>query len=179
VVIQTKILKQLLLLSLGCLLLTCKAPQPAPEYRVPEDVEPFVRLFEAEARKRGIDMTIDNLIVEFAKPENDLVCGMCRSGQSRQKTVLLSTDAYCWREATSEAKEALVFHELGHCFLARQHTSRRFVTGDYASLMNPDDVTIYSRCIYAIAPNCDKRSRRQYYIDELFDETTPQPAWAR
>ena len=128
-------------------LLTCKSREAAPQYRVPEDVEPFVRLFETEARQRGIAMNIDNLIVEFAKPESNLVCGMCRGAQSRQRTVFISTDPYCWRQATQESKEALVFHELGHCFLARQHLTTRFPNGDYASLMNPDDVTIYSSCL--------------------------------
>ena len=163
------------------LVFTCQTREAAPQYRVPDDVEPFVRLFETEARQRGIDMKIDNLIVEFAKPESNLVCGMCRGAQSRQKTIFISTDPYCWQQATKESKEALVFHELGHCFLARQHTIRQFPNGDYASLMNPDDVTIYSSCLYPIGGGneCDKRSRRQYYVDELFNENTPTPAWGK
>jgi hypothetical protein len=151
-------------------------------YRVPEDVDPYVQAFAEEARQRGIQLDVlQNLVVTFEPISDTRVCGLCRNTASRQKYVILSTTAYCWQEASPEAREALVFHELGHCFLARQHTTKRFASGYYASLMNPNDVDVYNRCIYPISGNntCDKRNRRAYYINELFDEKTPEPSWAK
>jgi hypothetical protein len=46
--------------------------------------------------------------------------------------------------------------------------------------MNPDNVETYSTCRYPLGGDvCDKRSRRQYYIDELFNENTPTPVWGK
>jgi hypothetical protein len=155
--------------------------EAAPEYLVPAEVEPYVQAFVKEAKARGLDMKIDNLIVEFAQPDNGFVCGMCQGPSSRQKHIVIGIQKFCWQDASTQAREALVFHELGHCYLARFHTSKKFADGTYSSLMNPDDTEVYSICQYPIngGQDCDKRSRRQYYIDELFNENTPAPAWAK
>ena len=48
------------------------------------------------------------------------------------------------------------------------------------SLMNPDNVDVYATCRYPIGgEECDKRPRREYYINELFDPATTIPAWAK
>ncbi|MFN8349089.1 MAG: hypothetical protein U0X91_29080 [Spirosomataceae bacterium] len=152
-----------------------------PEYRVPTEVEPYVQAFVNEAKARGLELKIDNLIVEFAPPEGDFVCGMCKTPTKRQKHITLGTQDFCWKQSSAQTREALLFHELGHCYLARLHTSKKFADGTYASLMNPDDTEVYSICQYPIngGADCDKRVRRQYYIDELFNENTPAPAWAK
>lgn len=168
-----------LLCLLGCLG-SCQK-EAAPEYRVPAEVEPYVQAFVKEAKLRGIDLKIDNLIVEFAQPDAGYICGMCNGVKTRQKHIILGIQEYCWKEATPQTREGLVFHELAHCYLARLHTSKKFADGTYASLMNPDNTEVYSVCLYPIdnGNDCDKRARRPYYIDELFDETTPAPAWAK
>ncbi|AEI48398.1 hypothetical protein [Runella slithyformis] len=169
----------ILLCLIGCLG-SCKK-EATPEYRVPAEVEPYVQAFVREAKLRGIDLMIDNLIVEFAQPDANYICGMCNGVKARQKHIILGIQEYCWKEATPQTREGLVFHELAHCYLARLHTSKKFADGTYASLMNPDNTEVYSVCLYPIdnGNDCDKRSRRPYYIDELFDETTPPPAWAK
>ncbi|MEI7585871.1 putative metallopeptidase [Runella sp.] len=152
-----------------------------PEYSVPEEVEPYVQAFVNEAKARGLEMKIDNLIVEFAQPDGDFICGMCTSPTNHQKHIIIGIQKFCWKDASPQMREALVFHELGHCYLARFHTTKKFPDGTYASLMNPDDTEVYSICQYPIngATDCDKRPRRQYYIDELFNENTPAPSWAK
>ncbi|NBB19935.1 hypothetical protein GVN20_11285 [Runella sp. CRIBMP] len=159
---------------------SCKK-EADPEYRVPPEVEPYVQAFVKEAKLRGLELKIDNLIVEFAQPDANYICGMCKGVQAHQKHIILGIQEFCWKEATTQTREGLVFHELAHCYLARLHTSKAFADGTYASLMNPDNTEVYSICLYPIdnGNDCDKRARRQYYIDELFDETTPTPAWAR
>ncbi len=159
---------------------SCKKETP-PEYRIPAEVEPYVHEFVKEAKARGLDLKIDNLIVEFAQPDNNFTCGVCKDPTHRQKHIIIGVQKNCWVEASIQAREALVFHELGHCYLSRFHTSKKFADGTYASLMNPDDTEVYAICAYPINgdKDCDKRPRRQYYIDELFNENTPAPAWAK
>jgi hypothetical protein len=160
----------------------CQTKVPDPELRIDASVQPYVDRFVGEAKKRGIFLNIDNLILEFAALDADFICGQCKNPTRRQKYIVLGLDKVCWKEAREEEKECLVFHEMGHCYLARLHTSKRFANDAYVSLMNPDDTGIYAVCVYPINGNgddCDKRTRRQYYLDELFNENTPTPAWAK
>ncbi len=82
-----------------------------------------------------------------------------------------------------EAREELVFHELGHCLLGRTaHRTSRLPNGEYASVMNGKESGLYSSCVYDIGGannGCDDRYKRTYYLDELFDENTPAPDWAK
>ncbi len=48
--------------------------------------------------------------------------------------------------------------------------------------MNGTGTGLYTRCVYDIGGtnnNCDRRYRRQYYLDELFDENAPPPDWGK
>jgi hypothetical protein len=171
--------KSYILLLLLLSFLSCQKV-PDPELKIPVEVQPFVDSFIAEAKKRGIDIKIDNLIVEFGDANGDFVCGRCKSLTTKQKYIILDTAPACWKDAYEQARESLVFHELGHCYLARSHRTDTFANGIYKSLMNPDNVETYSTCRYPLGGDvCDKRFRRQYYIDELFDENTPTPIWGK
>jgi hypothetical protein len=168
------------------LLSACSGKEtPEPVYRVPGEVEPYIQKFTAEARLRGKDIAINNLIVTFGPTSSDDVCGACLPGSADpdgQVRIVLSNNPYCWQELTLEEREELVFHELGHCVLGRiAHRNDRLPNGDYASLMNARGTGLYARCVYDIgsANDCDRRYRRQYYLDELFDENTPAPAWGK
>ena len=166
-------------------LLSCQRSQPNPDpepaqYSVPAEVEPYVQRFRAETQKRGQALVIDNLIITFGKTRGSDACGQCFLESGKTPRVILSADSFCWQQANQNERECLVFHELGHCLLARQHRSDRFPTGAYVSLMNPDDVAIYATCRYPIGnDDCDKRPRRDSYLDELIDPATPTPAWVK
>ncbi len=160
-------------------LLSCQKV-PDPELKIPAEVQSYINTFISEAKQRGIDIKIDNLIVEFANPGGDFVCARCQFPTSKQRYIIISTDPDCWKNAYEQARESLVFHELGHCYLGRSHKTDKFANGIYKSLMNPDNVETYSTCRYPIGGDvCDKRPRRQYYLDELFNENTPAPVWGR
>src|ERR1035437_9451238 len=67
-------------------------------------------------------------------------------------------------------KEDLIFHELGHGLLKRDHLNLTLENGDWKSIMcGGDKVGTRSWNINY------KGIRRNYYIDELFDENTPAP----
>ena len=174
-----------LLLLLLIALLSCKRsqtqPQPAPaQYSVPAEVEPYVQHFRDETQKRGKTPVTDNLIITFGTTQGSDVCGQCLLEAGQTPRITISTDAYCWRSANDNERECLIFHELGHCLLSRSHRTDRFPNDIYVSLMNPNDRTIYATCAYPIGNDvCDKRPRRDYYIDELVNPATPAPAWGK
>lgn len=166
-----------LLLALGCQ----RQPEPEPaQYSVPAEVEPYVRAFREAAARRGQPVPSDNLIVTFGATQAAGACGQCTRQAGRTPRIVLSTDRECWQAASAFERECLVFHELGHCLLNREHLSRRFPKGQYVSLMNPDDIGVYAICRYPINDDaCDKRPRQGYYHDELFNPATPAPAWGQ
>lgn len=68
-----------------------------------------------------------------------------------------------WHQLKPLVQEALIFHELGHCLLGREHQTNftiRFSDGCPDSLMYP----------YLIRSCYIKH--RNYYIKELFDKST-------
>ncbi|GAB3025834.1 hypothetical protein [Spirosoma pulveris] len=160
----------------------CQQPTAQPEpiqYSVPADVEPFVQSFRDEARKRNISVSTDNLIITFGTALGEDICGECLLESGKTPRITLNNDDFCWQRASQPERECLVFHELAHCLLKRGHKTDKFPIGAFASIMNPNNVAIYATCQYPIGGDeCDKRPRRVYYIDELFDANTPAPTWA-
>ena len=154
-------------------------PEPV-QYSVPAEVEPFVQSFRDEAKKRNNPVATNNLIITFGAAVSEDICGQCQLENGKTPRITLNGDAFCWQQASPYERECLVFHELGHCLLARAHKTDKFPNGAFVSLMNPNDVTLYATCRYPLGnDDCDKRPRRAYYIDELFNAGTPTPAWGK
>ena len=172
-----------LLLLLLVALLSYQRSQPDPEpkqYSVPAEVEPYVQRFRDEMQKRGQTPATDNLVITFGKTQGSDICGQCSLVSGKTPRITLSSNSFCWQGANQNERECLVFHELGHCLLNRSHRTDRFPTGAYVSLMNPDDVGVYATCRYPIGTDdCDKRPRRDYYLNELINPAAPTPTWGR
>ncbi|GAB2585289.1 hypothetical protein [Spirosoma areae] len=175
----------LLTLLILCGLAACQSssspPEPEPpQYSVPVEVEPFLKTFREEAQKRNNSISTANLIVTFGTTQGESVCGECLLQNGKTPRITLNKDLFCWQQASQYERECLVFHELGHCLLKRDHKTDKFPSGAYSSLMNLGDMTVYATCRYPIGGDvCDKRPRRDYYIDELFNVNTPAPAWSK
>lgn len=175
--------RSLIAILLSFVLLDCRSvPEAEPEtYQVPAEVEPYVKKFREEASRRGKTQAITNLIVTFGTLQGEEACGECVLAPGRTPRITLSSNTFCWKTLPNDVREALVFHELGHCVLKRGHKTTRLPNGAYASLMSGKDIEVYATCIYPINgdASCDLSYRRAYYIDELFDENTPVPVWGR
>lgn len=169
----------LLFIALGCQRTTTSEPEPK-QYVVPAEVEPYVQAFRQAAQQRGQTVATDNLIITFAATQTKEACGECLRQAGRTPRITLSAQRTCWQEANINERECLVFHELGHCLLNRDHRADRFPKGQYVSLMNPDDIAVYATCRYPLGgDDCDKRPRQGHYHDELFNPATPAPAWGK
>ncbi|MFD2935864.1 hypothetical protein [Spirosoma flavum] len=155
--------------------------QPEPiQYSVPAEAEPYVQSFRDEAKKHNSTVSTANLVVTYGATQSEDVCGQCLLQSGKTPHITLSTDSFCWQQASQYERECLVFHELGHCLLGRTHKTDKFPNGAFVSLMNPDNVSVYATCRYPIGGDvCDKRTRRDYYIDELFVASTPTPDWGK
>jgi hypothetical protein len=149
-------------------------------YEVPEELQHIVDTFIYEAGIRGHELAITNLIIRFDDGIDETVCGDCNSlSDDEQKIIRIKTMPFaCY--FTNEQLEALVIHEMGHCVLGREHNDEQLPNGDPKSIMTTSDIGIYSSCLYDLGGNedCNFTHKRTYYMNELFDESTPAPDWA-
>ena len=166
---------QILLLAFSAILfVACQGEVPEIKvYEVPAELQPYVDLFEQEAAKRGQNITIDNLRVLY---EGDLLDGTAAGTctyphvDNPIPTIRFDTASVNWTN-NEYSREILVFHELGHCVLNRRvHRDDNLPNGNYASIMRSTGSQLYGGAM--------NNFKRDYYLDELFDEETPAPDWA-
>ncbi len=126
-----------------------------------------------------MDLVIDNLIVELTTPvdiDSRPVCGKA-TGEvvgGRQNIVTLDIECQAWRNG-GESREILVFHELGHAILKiPNHRDSNLPNGAFKSIMFGTSGWSVNSAFYI-----NDLTKREYYLDELFDETTPVPDWAK
>jgi hypothetical protein len=185
-------LKNSFYLLILMLLFNCKNKKeeilPATKYEIEKTLAPFMKSFLYEADLRNIKIDTTNLILRFSTKNTILqeACGTCSQNLSKpsvQKIIEInSIDSICWQYLSNNSKEELIFHELGHCILARfEHKNDLFADGSPKSIMYKSNSDLYAPCTYDISGSndCNRITRRKYYIDELFDPKTPTPLWAK
>ncbi len=158
-------------LLIAIMVASCGDPH---EYRVEPIFVEYVQRFELEAAKRGKDYKLqtEGLIIEFAKLKNDQA-GLCHY----ENPIRIEIDSVYWKKISVVAgadymKENLIFHEMGHGILGRKHLNTTLENGDWKSLMCGGD-KVDNR-----PWNINyRRERRNYYVDELFSESTLTPLY--
>ena len=134
----------------------------APFRGVDEDLWVYFHNFEQEAALRGIsvDLRRERIIGEISALHEDGVAGQCSYSNFFPGQVTIDEDF--WNRASDRAREFVVFHELGHCSLGREHREDAFPNGICKSLMRSG------------AEDCRdnyRSSTRSLYLDELFDDS--------
>jgi hypothetical protein len=151
-------------------------------YDVDSTFEPFIKTFIAEGNSRnknidiihrGLKMKLVNMVeIPGAK-------GAAGITFTDSVPVVIYIDRENWNQY-SQAYDGgnfehsfVIFHELGHAFLHRQHYNKTLPNGDYASIMVGGDMAEgqLNRANF-------RGSRIKYYFDELFLPGTIIPAWA-
>lgn len=181
VIINLRYLSIFLLINI---MVACQKDQETPvfEYRIDMSYRPYMNAFIQEAAHRGIQIDTSNLILEGVETLADTTCGVCnhtsRSNQF-QKVIQINNGYKCFE--TSVERETVVFHELGHCLLGRSHDNSLLPNGDPKSIMKSDSRKMYAPCTYQFGnqEDCNNTYKRAYYLDELFDPSTPVPDWAK
>ena len=140
---------------------------------IPLQVQPHLAEFMAQAKQRGVTIDTTGLTIVFVDSLNDEE-GNPVNGKYirwkfpyRQDIIELDTTQYWWTHHYS--REKVIFHELGHCLLHREHRFDTFRRGLPRSIMGETKTHTYE-----VIP-----LYRKYYMDELFDATTPDPCWTK
>jgi len=151
-----------LILLLAIILFSCKEETT---FSVQPELKPYYDSFMAEAKKRNFTSfdRIDNLIMiirpNTTKDYGGL--GVTRKITGGQHYIYIDQDFF---NQHPNAVETVVFHELGHCYLDREHNTSMF------SLMNPEVGGIgWASCTAVDMSKCDLK--KSSLIDELFQHT--------
>lgn len=167
-----KIPLTIIIISTLLSVLSCKK-EHTKVYDVPDVIQPYIDEFISQGNQRGTEIIIDDLIIELKSNlvlEGDEKAGLCTYGSnSRTPLIELDTTSFNWT-MNDYTREQLIFHELGHCILdQRGHRNSRLDNGNYGSYMRADGTPIYGRL---------SLFKKEFYLDEIFDNDAPQPDWA-
>lgn len=171
--------KSLYLVLFICLFFSCKKDKF--ESIISTELSAYIDDFIAEGEKRGVTLSKERLaaflIAELSEERQDNVCGLGWANFNNQQTqrIEIVNNEFCWDSRTDEELENLVFHELGHALLAREHLNSTFPNGTSKSLMcsGTDGFCSNFNVFY------DNEILKGYYLDELFDVNTPTPAFTQ
>ena len=116
------------------------------------------RSFESEANARGItlDASFSEIEAWFEDIDEGNVVGKCWYGGHGPNEIVI--DRAYWQSSTYLELELVVFHELGHCYLNRDHIEAATVNGTCLSIMASGTGNCHSRY---------SSSTREAYLDEL------------
>lgn len=122
------------------------------------ELKPHVDAFINEGAKRGIYIQVNHLHIFWKKIGNN------KAGKTWRYTWTIQID----RENSALDVRSVVFHEMGHLYLHREHDNRVYGPHSYpksimCAVNQPD---------YKADP-----SAMEYYYDELFNPNTPLPDW--
>lgn len=125
---------------------------------VDEKLWPYFESFEIEAAQRNIrvDLNASQITGVIENISETGVAGTCQYGQHIHHVTI---DKPFWNRASNLLREMVVYHELGHCVLARGHTEDEDTNGSCLSIMNSGTTDCIVR--YNL-------SNKEYYLDELF-----------
>ncbi|MBQ3929670.1 MAG: hypothetical protein II708_01845 [Paludibacteraceae bacterium] len=161
------------LLFLTAMLASCKESS-TDVHKVDPEFEEYVQRFFACAEKYGVTIP-DKNIVMVSKILSSGKAGLC---YMERYPVYIEIDGGYWMALSGapnedESKEDLIFHEMGHGFLRRYHDNTELKNGDWKTIMCGDQLP------HGRAANINYRGmRRNYYLKELFTQTTEVPAWS-
>jgi len=124
-----------------------------------DELIPYFELFADEASTRGFAVDyegarIEGLIQDI--PDNSIQ-GQCFHNEKKPNKVIIDIDY--WENADKLEKEFIIFHELGHCFLKREHLDDAHPDGSCVSIMHSNPGV----CNFNL-----KSDNREEYLDELF-----------
>lgn len=158
------------LLALSTLFTSCEFTQDIIDdsaergyNNVDESLWPYYDRFAIEAELQGfgnMNEVLQSISATISDIDDDGVAGTCQ--YSSQMPNHVTIDADFWNRSGELNREFVVFHELGHCALVRDHEDACTTDGLYTSLM---------RSGLGDCRDAYSSQNRQYYLNELFSVT--------
>lgn len=130
-----------------------------PVSDIAPELVPYFERFESESLSRDRQVLLSDFVLVgmITEIEGENVVGKCSYSTNTPRTVRI--DADFWEGANDLEREYVVFHELGHCLLNRDHLDTQYPNGTCVSIMQSGTGTCKA--------NYSSRTR-SLYLDELF-----------
>jgi hypothetical protein len=96
--------------------------------------EHYVNLFQEQAKELGQDINVSDLVIRFKHipvEDNKTTLGRCWRGGNNPP--IIDIDPEHWKSMSMVQRQLLMFHEMGHCLLRRDHVDEK----KSVSIMNP------------------------------------------
>lgn len=123
-----------------------QAPIEEPVREFPEvdpELWPYFERFEEEGAERGIeiDLVVAGISGIIESIDEEHVAGICSFIPGRTEFNEITVDQELWDQGSDLFKEFIIFHELGHCFLEREHRETADEQGRCISIMRSGNGT--------------------------------------
>ena len=151
-------MKTFALLALAVLVTSCYSGMDDDYTYIQPEIRPYYDRFLEEAQKRGVELDTYGVKIAFGP--------MSHNGQQgvtsyKHQELKIDSSSYRWKNYP----ESLVFHELGHLLLHREHNDHR-IEYNPTSIMDSQEIPEYE---------LGRTDLRDYYLNELFNASTPAP----
>ncbi|NNL92377.1 MAG: hypothetical protein HKO66_09115, partial [Saprospiraceae bacterium] len=113
------------------------------------ELQPYFDIFASEGEKRGFIVDYEAERIEGLLQDilSSSVQGQCFRNESKPKKVIIDTEY--WANATDLEREFIIYHELGHCFLNRDHLDSSDNKGNCVSIMHSNP----GACNFILTPD--------------------------
>lgn len=81
----------------------------------------YVQTFQRESVLNERPTEVKDLVIKFSADLEDTIVGRCHTYLNASPLILININ--WWERLTSEQKEILLFHEIGHCILGLSHSA--------------------------------------------------------
>jgi len=114
-------------LSIGC--------SKENENEIETELMSYIQTFQSEAATHGVVIQLNEIDLDgyIENIEQRGTLGQCKSYSDGSKEIVL--DEPYWNRANDLEREYLVFHELGHCILEKDHNDSKDADGHCISIM--------------------------------------------
>jgi hypothetical protein len=133
---------------------------------VDPELKPYVESFEKEALRFGLEIHVSGLVITMGEHDKmlELTGGKTYAGFCMNYDTIYIDPLY-WPRYSADQKESLMFHELAHCVLHREH--------DTVQIYDGRGILIPRSLMYPQIPPPGVESRyRDYYLGELFSSAS-------
>ena len=167
-------MRNYIIFILSLILLSSCDNEDQRAYHVESELETYAQRFFTYAKDYGYNFDDKGLIMRFSKLEGNKA-GVCYINRI---PIQIEIDSIYWKGLTEsyladDRKELVVFHEMGHGFLRRDHFNEVLKNNDWKSMMCGGELPD------GRASNINYRGmRKEYYIKELFTQTSEIPQWS-
>jgi hypothetical protein len=163
--------KSFIFLTLLLSIFSCSKNETPKPVSIAPTFQKYVDIFLSEGSKRGVNINLSDVGITLQFGETTYN-GKTYGGLTTNETQTININKTYWDNYSELSRESLILHELGHLLLKRIHKSTVLGNNEAQSLMaSSDDSNFKSYPIY-------QGFRKKYYLDELFNSSTPTPEWA-